>query len=115
LEASGLTGPERRAAEAITADVSLGPIVARPCQLARDLVAAAPGLDVAAQVARAGAWLRANPERRKSRGDQFLLSWLTREQDRNGGRANGSAATSQPSPDYHRPWIPPPPRSTDGA
>lgn len=80
--------PEARAAsEAIASDETLAPICRRPVALARDLCRAAPGIDVAAQVCRAGAWLRANPAKRKSNGNKFLLNWLTKQQDERGGRS----------------------------
>lgn len=40
-----------------------------------------PAIDVTLQVARAEAWLNANPANRKSNYERFLLNWLTRAQD----------------------------------
>lgn len=40
-----------------------------------------PAIDVSLQIARAEAWLNANPANRKSNYERFLLNWLTRAQD----------------------------------
>ena len=78
----GLSAPARRVAAAIVADGYLAGIVVRPNELAIDLLAAGPGLDVPLEVAQAGAWLRANPARKKVNGARFLLGWVTRNQER---------------------------------
>lgn len=70
--------------DAIAGDVSLQPITRGVVQLAVDLCAIAPLVpDVAHVVRRAGAWMRedpADPRRRKTKGNSFLLNWLEREQ-----------------------------------
>ncbi|MEY9435549.1 hypothetical protein [Bradyrhizobium elkanii] len=51
--------------------------------------AAYPAIDVRAEIARAEAWLLANPKNRKSDLPRFLNNWLNRAQDR-APRAGGS-------------------------
>ena len=85
---------ERGVLDAIQADETLRAITKNPATLARDLCRVAPGLDVALEIAKAGAWLRADPKRRKSNGARFLTTWLTRAQD---GRREGPA-TGPPRP-----------------
>lgn len=89
IDPSFLTEPERAVHTAIVGDESLRPIVRAPAKLAQDLIRIAPGIDVAAQVRQAGAWLRANPLKRKSNGARFLHGWMTREQESRGGRGSG--------------------------
>lgn len=86
FEPAELTDQERAVLTAIVDDESLRPIVRAPGRLARDLLRVAPGIDVPTTLRKAGAWLRANPTKRKSNGAKFLLNWLTREQDSRGGR-----------------------------
>lgn len=85
LVPSELSPEATQAHEAIATDASLAPIVPRPCQTATDLVKAAPGVNVAREIAKAGAWLRANPTKAKKNGAAFLLNWVTRAQERGGG------------------------------
>lgn len=87
-------------ATAIRGDVSLSPICKNTNTLAADLVAAGPGVDVVTEVRKAGAWLRANPERRKTKGNDFLVRWVGRAQDQRGGRA-GQLPFSAPPPGTH--------------
>ena len=82
----GMSAAALRVRDVIVADADLAAIVKRPNALAADLVAVGPGIDLARAVAAAGAWLRANPTRRKHNGNQFLLGWVRREQD-GAGRA----------------------------
>jgi hypothetical protein len=58
-------------------------------QLAGELSALFPALDVMAQARLALAWVQAAPDRRKtSRGmRRFITGWLTRTQERGGARA----------------------------
>ncbi len=77
-----LSEVELAAASAIVADESLVLIVPRPRHCAKDLVAIGPGIDVAYQIKRAGAWLRADPKRQKKNGPKFLANWMTKEQER---------------------------------
>ena len=92
---------------AILEDETLRPIVPRPAQLARDLVGTAPGVDVALEIRRAGAWLRANPNRKKSQGSRFLLSWLVRAQERAPRRQGPPTAAPGPVRVPGRPEPPP--------
>jgi hypothetical protein len=85
LGAFALSPAARVVADVIGSDPDLSPICKRPNSLASDLVANAPGLDVAAEVRAAGAWIRAHPSRKKHNGNQFLLGWVRRGQDRVGG------------------------------
>jgi hypothetical protein len=44
-----------------------------------------PACDLTAELAKAGSWLKANPTRaHKSNWRRFVVSWLTRSQDRGG-------------------------------
>ena len=86
LPEAELTRLEQQALAAIRGDESLAPICPLPAQLARDLVAAGPAVAVAHEVRKAGAWLRANPSKRKKNGSKFLLNWITRTQERGGSR-----------------------------
>ena len=94
----GLTGAVLAALASLEADESLSPIVKRPAALCVDLVKAGPGVDVAADVRAAGAWLRANPKRAKSNGNAFLVGWVQRSQER---ASRGPQAATRP------PWKPP--------
>jgi hypothetical protein len=76
-----LEEPERIAYEVIISDESLAPIVPRPAACARDLCAIGPGVDVAMEIRKAGAWLRSHPEQRKSLGAAYLGRWITRAQE----------------------------------
>lgn len=48
-----------------------------------------PGVEVTAELRRAGVWLEANPRKRKTRAGmaRFLVAWLSRAQDAVGGRS----------------------------
>lgn len=48
-----------------------------------------PGVNVVAELKRMKVWLTANPRKRKTRRgiNAFVVSWLTRQQDRGGGRS----------------------------
>lgn len=112
--------PEAPAASA-SASLPLSPVVlSLPCvgngpaqfEITQDQVAkwkeAFPGLDVLEQLRRAGAWLDANPTKRKTHRGMaaFLVRWLSRAQDQGGrqqaspGRARGMAP---PSTDFTSP------------
>ena len=105
LDPSGLPPAAALAHAAIVADDSLRPICARPATLAADLVRVGPAVDVALEVARAGAWLRANPAKAKKNGAAFLTNWITRTQER-----GGTPGYQPPAPDAPaRPPAPPPP------
>jgi hypothetical protein len=79
LEPSDLTARELEAMRAIQTEMTLGPQVKNPAQLARDLCAARPTLSIPEEVSRAGRWCRANPERApKARWNRFILSWVER-------------------------------------
>lgn len=110
----------RAALEAIAADESLAPICPRPAELARDLEAVAPGVDIALEVRRAGAWLRANPARRKTLGARFLTTWVQRAQERapagvvarpNFARPNSARPEPPPAQTVPRPFAPAPPEA----
>jgi hypothetical protein len=126
LPLSDLTRPERAVHDAIIADEDLVGIVRGPEKLARDLVRVGPGVDVAGEVAKSGAWLRANPARRKSNGNKFLLAWVTRQQERFGGRGVPSQEPEDEidqrphgPPQLEEPWhellnLVPPPKVANG-
>lgn len=86
ISADELSDREKLIADAIRGDETLAPIVPAPNRLAKDLMAVAPGVDVPREVKAAGGWIRANPERAKSKGGAYLLNWLKRAQDSRGGR-----------------------------
>ena len=56
--------------------------------------AAYPAVSIEVELAKAKAWVEANPRNRKSNWRRFVVNWLGRAQDRappmGGGRANGS-------------------------
>jgi len=85
LDESDLPPEAKQAFDALTVDESLVLIVPRPRQTATDLIKAAPGVNVAREIAKAGAWLRANPSKTKKNGAAFLLNWVSRAQERGGG------------------------------
>lgn len=61
-----------------------------------------PALDVRQEIAKAKAWLLANPKNKKSNIERFLTNWLTREQDRAPRISNGQTGfsnSSGPRPD----------------
>lgn len=95
LSRDELTDREVDALDAMLEDETIKSIVRRPAQLARDLCRAAPGVDVAVHVKRAGGWLRANPSRAKHNGNRFLLNWMVRQQDRGGGYGSSSSGSGQ--------------------
>lgn len=59
-----------------------------------------PACDLAAELAKAAAWLKANPTRaHKSNWRRFVVSWLTRSQDRGGtNRTAGVRPDERPPP-----------------
>jgi hypothetical protein len=61
-----------------------------------------PGVDVLGEIAKARAWLTANPTRRKTHGGmaRFLVAWMSRAQDapRNGSAAPARTATVPAAP-----------------
>ncbi|WP_437591516.1 hypothetical protein [Sorangium sp. So ce1000] len=97
LDPASLSPTARAVLEAILADRSLQPICTNPAQLAHDLADAGPGVDVVLCVKSAGAWMRANPARKKHDGNPFLLNWVRREQQERGGRS-----PPRPGPAYAR-------------
>ena len=57
-----------------------------------------PACDVARELAAAGEWLRANPEKaHKSRWRSFLVRWLSRSQDRGGGKPSNRPGDHPPA------------------
>lgn len=79
-----LTEREVLVRNAILLDFTLAVIVRKPGETARDLCKLAPGVNVVGEVEKAGAWLRANPERRKSNGARFLTNWVRSAQEKGG-------------------------------
>ncbi len=53
-----------------------------------------PAVDVQTELAKAGAWLLANPKNQKSNYARFLTNWLTRAQDRAPAKGGGTPATA---------------------
>ncbi|WP_431018214.1 hypothetical protein [Burkholderia gladioli] len=66
-----------------------------PDDLLRQWRTAFPAVSIDGELAKAAAWLIANPKNRKSNYARFLTNWLTRAQDRapraNGHRSSGGA------------------------
>jgi hypothetical protein len=57
-----------------------------------------PACDIAGELARMGEWLRANPAKaHKSRWRAFVTSWLTRSQDKGGGKPSNRPGESAPA------------------
>jgi hypothetical protein len=59
-----------------------------------------PACDLTAELAKAGSWLKANPTKaHKSNWRRFVVSWLTRSQDRGGtNRTPGARPDDRPPP-----------------
>lgn len=87
--------PAARTLAALRATTVLRAIVPKPVTLALALSSGAyPALDLAAEVARADAWLVANPANAKKNGARFLAGWCQRAQE----RAPRLAAVGAPAP-----------------
>jgi hypothetical protein len=56
-----------------------------------------PAVDLQSELAKAAAWLLANPKNQKSNYARFLTNWLTRAQDRAPAKGGGPAAGQQES------------------
>jgi hypothetical protein len=63
-----------------------------------------PACDLEPELARATAWLKANPTKaHKSNWRRFIVSWLTRSQDRGGtNRTPGARPEAKPQPQVWR-------------
>jgi hypothetical protein len=85
--------PARRLYDAITGDRVLGPITGGPGDLSERLTAegAYPGVDVLAEVRKAGAWAAGQPAGHWRDGRKAILGWLARAEQR-------AASTPKPSP-----------------
>ena len=85
--------PARRLYDAITGDRVLGPITGGPGDLAERLVAegAYPGVDVLAELRKAGAWAAGQPAGHWRDGRKAILGWLARAEQR-------AASTPKPAP-----------------
>ena len=60
--------------------------------------AAYPACDIARELAAAAEWLKANPEKaRKSKWRAFVTRWLSRSQDRGGGKASNRPGDAPPA------------------
>lgn len=73
----------RKVYDAVTTDGVLGPITAGPGEFAERVSAdgAYPGVDVLAEVQRAGEWLSGKPSGYRSDGRAFLRNWLRGKAD----------------------------------
>ncbi len=85
--------PARRLYDAIVGDRVLGPITGGPGDLAERLCAegAYPGVDVLAEIRKAGAWAAGQPVGHWRDGRKAILGWLARAEQR-------AASTPKPSP-----------------
>jgi predicted Rdx family selenoprotein len=92
--------PARRLYDAITGDRVLGPITGGPGDLAERLVAegAYPGVDVLAEIRKAGAWAAGKPSGHWKDGRKAILGWLARAQER-------VSSTPKPAP-AKAAWVP---------
>lgn len=92
--------PARRLYDAIVNDRVLGPITRGPGDLAERLSQADvyPGIDVLAEVKRAGAWAAGKPAGHWIDGRKALLGWLARTAER-------VAATPKPAPSVTAGWV----------
>lgn len=92
--------PARRLYDAIVNDRVLGPITRAPGDLAERLSQADvyPGIDVLAEVKRAGAWAAGKPAGHWVDGRKALLGWLSRTAER-------VAATPKPAPSVTAGWV----------
>ena len=71
-----LTPREQAVAAAIADDRSIGPIVADAPALAVKLCARFPGVDLVAEIGKAGDWCRDNQSKPKKSGERYLLNWM---------------------------------------
>jgi len=101
-----LTPDAEDAANAIRQDQTLSGIVEDPDGTAVDLDALAPSIDLVAEITKAGAWLRADPKRRKKNGRRFLVGWLERAQE--GGGVPRPQRTRESARDESAPALPRP-------
>ena len=101
-----LTPAEQVVHDAIADDADLARICRTVPTLARDLVRAAPSVDIVREVHALGAWLRANPARAKVNGNAFLVRCIGRKQQEAGDRS--PPVVAEPPPDRQPP---PPPRA----
>jgi hypothetical protein len=99
---------EARIAAAITSSTALREITPRPNAFASAAAKAYPAVDVPAEIARAEAWLIANPANAKSNGARYLNSWLARAQER-APRAGAPTPAAQPQRAPTLPWSRPEP------
>jgi hypothetical protein len=92
--------PARRLYDAIVGDRVLGPITGGPGDLSERLTAegAYPGVDVLAEVRKAGAWAAGKPSGHWKDGRKAILGWLARAQER-------VSSTPKPAP-AKAAWIP---------
>jgi hypothetical protein len=81
--------PEHAVMRALVAAPLLSERVSRPHEFCRAAAAAFAGLDVPREIARAEAWVTANPRRRPVNAGRFLHAWLAKAQDR--AAATGAA------------------------
>ena len=98
----------RRLYDAITTDRVLGPITGGPGDLAERLCAegAYPGVDVLAEVRKAGAWIAGQPAGHWRDGRRALLSWMGRAQER-------ASSIPKPAPGTPAPYAYSPPERID--
>lgn len=116
-----LTGRVREVYDAVAGDPSLQPITVGVVQLAHDLCAIGPAVDVAIEVRKAGAWMRADPKdprRRKRSGNAFLVNWITSAQEKAAAQPTTAPAADgwprkpapEPGPIFPTPLPPPRPK-----
>ncbi len=74
--------PEHTVMRALVAAPLLSERVSRPHEFCRAAASAFAGLDVPREIARAEAWVTANPRRRPVNAGRFLHAWLAKAQDR---------------------------------
>lgn len=101
--------PAARAVASLASTSRLREIVRRPHALCAAAVEAYPAVNVPTEIARAEAWLVANPANAKRDGDRYLNMWLSRAQERapRVGGNDTSPAAPQRAPTF--PWARPEP------
>jgi len=98
-----------RAVASLASTSRLREIVRRPHALCAAAVEAYPAVNVPVEIARAEAWLVANPANAKRDGDRYLNAWLSRAQEKAPRVGGGDASTGTPPRTPALPWARPEP------
>lgn len=101
--------PAARAVASLASTSRLREIVRRPHALCAAAVEAYPAVNVPTEIARAEAWLVANPANAKRDGDRYLNLWLSRAQERAPRVGGNDTAPAAPQRAPTLPWARPEP------